>query len=238
MAQGLPSTIAVDPDDPTRSVRRGRSRTRGGGSGNRSPLVVNFVLAVLVAAVAAAGWFILEQQDQLASNSQILVDANRRIGVLEERLRVTDEELLESGEDIVKQLAFWEDEIRKLWDIANKRNKRWIEENQANVDKLGRSIAAAVAAQQDLKSTVARLDGTANEQREIADRVNTLDMALNRLVQQQRDQVDKANAATQIASSLQSRVRENEQAIAAIDTHRARINADLAELRRLLATPR
>ena len=155
---------------------------------------------------------------------------------MEDRLRLTDETLSESEADTNEQLTFWESEIRKLWDMGNKRNRGWIETNRANVQKLTANIASAEADLKTLKSTVARLDANAGRQQEIVDQVNAMDMRMQRLIQQQRDLVDKANAASQIASSLSAslepRVRENEEAIRAFDTHRAQINADIRDLRR------
>ena len=63
-------------------------------------------------------------------------------------------------------------------------------------------------------------------------------MQMQRLLRTQQDLVDKANQAVQgsasLKAALESRVRDNEEAIAAIDAHRTRINNDIAELRRAL----
>ena len=236
MAQGTPpGTIAADPDDARRAPRRSRTRARSGGT----PVLVNGVLAVLIVGLVAATWFILTQQEQLEANQQALTQAGSRLEVLEQRLRLTDETLSETDADTTERIGFWDSEIRKLWDIGNKRNRGWIETNRANVTKLTASVRSAQTELNTIKSTVARLDSSVKAHQEIADRVAALDMNMQRLVRDQRDLVDKVNAAAQMAASLkaafESRVRENEEAIAAIDAHRTRLNNDIAELRRRLS---
>lgn len=238
MAQETPTaTIAANPDDARRVPRRSRGRSTGGGA----PGVVYAVLSVLVIGLAAAGWVILTQQERLDANQRTISDSTTRIRALEERLRMTDETLSESDADTNEQIAFWDSEIRKLWDIGNKRNRRWIEDNRANVTKLTSALGKAQTELNGIKSTVGRLDTTVQRQQEIGDRVTALDMQMQRLLRQQRDLVDKANQAVQTSSSvkaaLESRVRSNEEAIAAIDAHRTRLNSDIAELRRALGAP-
>ena len=202
--------------------------------------MVYALLAVGAIALAAAGWFIFQQQQQLRQTSTTLSDANARIRQLEDRLRLTDETLSDSESQTGEQLDYWESEIRKLWDIGNKRNRGWIETNRANVGKLTNDLAAIDGDLKAIKGSVATIEAAIQQQQDVADRVTALDMRLQGLVRQQRDLVDKVNAASQIASSLkaglEARVRENEEAVKAFDAQRARINADINELRTLLRT--
>ena len=235
VAQETPTgTIAANPDDARRAPRRSRGRSRGSGG----PILVNGVLAVLIIGLAAAGWFILTQQERLDSNQRTLDEAATRLQALEDRLRLTDETLSESDADTTEQIAFWDSEIRKLWDVSNKRNRGWIETNRANIAKLTSSIGTAQTELNAIKGTVGRLDSTVQGQQEIGDRVTALDMQMQRLLRTQQDLVDKANQAVQASASLkaalESRVRDNEEAIAAIDAHRTRVNNDIVELRRAL----
>ena len=226
--------IAADPDQAQRAPRRTRGRGRGGAPGGGGPFVYA-IITVLGIGLLAAGWFTFAQQEQLTATEAMLASAEARILRLEDRLRLTDETLSEAGADTNKQLSFWESEIRKVWDIANKRNRGWIETNRENVKKLDTSLDGAEAQLRDLSSAVARLDTAVGNQQEVADRVMAAEANLQRLVRQQRDLVDKVNAASQIAASLkaslEARVRENEQAIQAFDAQRAQLNADIRALR-------
>ena len=235
MAQDTPDTIAANPEDANRVPRRTRgrqARSRGGSAA----VIVNTALVLLFVATAAAGWFIFVQQERLEQNQAELADAAGRIHALEERLRMTDEWLTESDADTDEQLNFWESEIRKLWDLSNKRNRGWIETNQANIRQLTASMGNAQRDVKSLQGGMATLDATVKKNQDLADRLTAMDMQMRRIVSQQRDLVDKANSASQAASSLKAtlerRVRENEEAIAAIDAHRTRLNTQIVELQR------
>ena len=222
-----PGAIAAPPREGGRASSRSRGRGRSGGSN----VAVSTVLAMLCVALAAAGWFIFNQQRELRENNRQLADYAGRIGALEERLRMTDESLSESDAATDDKLSFWETEIRKVWDLANKRNKRWIEENRAAIAQANKAATGVESSVNALKSTVARLDTSAKRQQEVADLVTALDMRLQRVQQAQRDLVDKVNAAAQTAS----RVRENEEDIAAINASRTTVSRRLTELKDALA---
>ena len=231
MSEEQPSSLAANPRDGKRSPRRSRGRQR---SNSVSPLV-NVLFAIPLVGLVAAGWFIFSQQEQLEGAQQTLRYAERRIGVLEDRLRLTDEQLTESGTQTNETLTFWESEIRKLWDMGNKRNRGWIETNRENLRKLTSTVAGAESSLKTLQGTVATLNASVGRQQEIADRVSAADMQVQRLVRQQRDLVDKVNAASQITAGLKAglekRVQENEEAIRAFDAQRSKLNADLIDLR-------
>ncbi len=231
--ESSPVIIAADPEDSSRATRRSRVRSRSGSTG--TTVAVNVMLVVLIAALAASAWFVLTQQQQLDRHQRTLVEAQSRIGAVEQRLRLTDETLSESDADTSEQLSLWESETRKLWDITNKRNKGWIEDNRAAIFEHATALASAQGDLKTLKSSVSRLDASLTQQQGIANRLTALDVQMQRLIQQQRDMVDKTNAASQIAASLkatlESRVRQNEQAITAIDAHRRQVNANIEALR-------
>lgn len=222
-----PGAIAAPPREGGRASARSRGRGRSGGSN----VAVSTVLAMLCVALAGAGWFIFNQQRELRENNLQLADYAKRIGALEERLRMTDESLSESDAATDDKLSFWETEIRKVWDLANKRNKRWIEENRANIERANKTAAGAASSINTLKNTVARLDTSAKRQQEVADLVAALDIRLQRVQKAQRDMVDKVNAAAQATS----RVRENEENIAAINASRTTVSRRLTELKSALA---
>ena len=124
--------------DQSLSTEPGGYRPSGGGrrpqrnrptEGGRS-VFLNAVMVVLVGGLVAAGWFIANQQQALIAEQARLTDANTRLQRLEQRLSATDTALSQGGEDTQEQLSLWESEIRKLWAVANERNKGWIKDNQ------------------------------------------------------------------------------------------------------------
>ena len=224
--------------DPGRAARRSRRSPSGGGAA-----VANGLVVVALIGLAAGGWFVFEQHERLLESRKELSSAQTRIAALEDRLRLTDETLTEAGADTNEQLTFWETEIRKVWDIANKRNRGWIEANRDNVGKLTANLGRVEGTLNELQGAATRLEAAIGQQQEVADRVTAVDMQLQRLAQQQRDLVDKVNAAAQIANSLKAglerRVAENEEAIAAFDAQRRELQAAMLDIRNRLpgATP-
>lgn len=222
-----PGAIAAPPRESGRAAPRSRGRAKPGGAN----VAVSTTLAMLCVALAAAGWFIFNQQRELRESDRQLADAITRIVALEDRLRMTDETLSESDAATDDKLSFWETEIRKVWDLANKRNRRWIEDNRANIQKANNAVANATSSIATLRNTVARLDSSAKQQQEVADLVTALDMRVQRLQQAQRELVDKANVAAQNASQ----VRANEEDIAAINASRTTVSRRLTELKNAIA---
>ena len=220
--------IAANPSEG-RPYQRG-SRRSGGGGGRGSSVLVSVALVAVLIAVIGGGYFIVTQHEELRSAKSTLEQASRRIGALEERLRLTDESLSASEEGTNEQISFWESEIRKLWDVSNKRNKGWIEDNQAALAGMEKSLAAALSDMDSVKSAVSRHDAAISRQQDIADRLTAIDLQMNRLVAGNRDLVDKTNIAAQLSARLEQRVAKNEEAVAATDRWRASTNTRILNL--------
>ena len=140
-------SISANPDDAG-GRRRSSPSTRRRGTGGESPRMIgtNLVMVVLVAGLMVAGWFIANQHQLLNDEQAALESASARIAVLEDRLRVTDEAMTETGQDTQEKLGFWESEVRKLWAITNERNRKWIKDNESGIgdfDQLALKITYA-----------------------------------------------------------------------------------------------
>jgi len=235
-----PSSLSTNPDEHRRSgkVSTGRRRTTGASSGAPRSLGVNLILALLVAGVVIAGWFILNQHQLLTAEKKALDAAETRIAHLEERLKMTDESLIDSGKDTEKQIGFWESEIRKLWAVTNDRNKKWIEDNKAGIAELKKTLASIEASNRDLGTAVGRHEAAFKQQQAIIDQLTSMEISIQQLANTQRDIVDKVNSASQSVASLNSglanRVRENEEAVTAIDAYRVQVNTRLSNIERRL----
>ena len=232
------TSISAGPDDVGGRRRGGGQRRRGGGSDAPRMIGVNLIMAVLVAGLMVAGWFIANQHQLLNEGQAALESASERIAVLEDRLRVTDEAMTETGQDTQEKLGFWESEVRKLWAVANERNRKWIKDNEAGIGRLQKSIGSLETGVRDLTSAVGRHDTAFAQQQAIIDQLASVDVQLQQMVNSQRDLMDKVNASRQEVASLQSglasRVGDNEQAVAAIDAYRLQLNNRLAALERRL----
>ena len=196
---------------------------------------MGIVLALMIAGFGIGGWFVFNQQQELLASERERAEAVGRLEHLEARLRATDETMTETGEYTDEQLNFWESEIRKVWDIANKRNKNWIQDNQAAVTKHQSALNSVESSLADLRSAVSRNDTKLKQQGEIIDRLADVQQQVRTLVRQQRDLVDKVNTSSQMVAtlraSLEPRIESLEEAIDAIDGSRAQSGAQYSRLR-------
>ena len=232
--------------DQSLSTEPGGYRPRGGGrrpqrsrptEGGRS-VFLNAVMVVLVGGLVAAGWFIANQQQALIAEQARLTDANTRLQRLEQRLSATDTALSQGGEDTQEQLSLWESEIRKLWAIANERNKGWIKDNQKAVKGLDKSVTGLQSTARDLKAASARHEEAFSQQTALIDQLTSIEIQLQQLVRAQQDLVDKVNTTSQsvakLRANLDTQVAENTEAIAAIDAYRIATNSRFRDLEQRL----
>lgn len=235
-------SISTAPDDARRRpTGGGRPRPGGNGRGGGRSIAINLVVAALVAGLGVAGWFIANQHQLLAEEQRKAAEADRRLRALEERLRMTDQVMSETEAETDEEINFWESEVRKLWAVANERNKKWIQDNQKLLQTQKAAIASLQSSDRTLKSAVDRHDKAFNQQQALIDQLASIELQLQQVLRGQRDLVDRVNAATQTAAASSSRVTENEQAIAAIDAYRVQVNTRLSniesQLRSLAARP-
>lgn len=217
------------PSGGRRPQRGGRGQSDGGRS-----LFGSAIMVILVAGLVASGWFIANQQQVLVAEKARLSDANVRLERLEQRLSATDTALSQGGEDTKEQISFWESEIRKLWNVANERNRGWIKDNQKAVTGLDKSVTALQSTARDLKAATARHEEAFDQQIALIDQLTSVEIQLQQLVRAQQDLVDKVNSTSQsvakLRAGLESQVGENTEAIAAIDAYRIATNSRFRDL--------
>ena len=224
-------TIAANPNDVS-GYRRAGAKSRGESAGG-SGLGKNAIVAVLIAGLAAAAWFIATQHQQLAKAEATLAQADHRLAVLEERSQVTDQVMTESGTEVQSKLGKWETEIRKLWDVE-KRDKQAIVESQGKLKTQDGAIEGIQTTVKELNSSSARHEQALAQQTAIAQQLATIDQQVRQLVNQQRQLTDQVNASRQSIAGLESgltrRVVSNEKAIETFDAYRLQVNSRLVEL--------
>lgn len=104
--------------------------------------VMSLVLALALAAVA--GWLFMQvqsQQQQLSNAEKLLRSQAQNIEVLNEKLSVTGENANLSVDALKAIVKEHDSEIRKLWDVANKRNRADISSNSKAIDGLKSGLA-------------------------------------------------------------------------------------------------
>jgi DNA repair exonuclease SbcCD ATPase subunit len=248
--QPVRPSLSTNPDEspvggrrPAAAGRKARGADRppeaestGGGRG-----LIYALIVVALAGSGAAGWFIVEQQAALAASAAELEAARGRILALEERLNMTAENLNKTGESTSEKIDFWESEIRKLWDVVNKRNLDMIKANAAAIERIDKAVGEASASVADVAATVGRHEAAFQRQEQIVDQVTALGAQLQQTQRAVRDAVDRANAAQQSVAGLNAglakRVTEAEQAVQAFDAYRLQTNARLADIERRIGAP-
>ena len=196
---------------------------------------MSLLLALMIGGFGIGGWFVFNQQQELLASERERAGTEERVQQLEARLRATDETMSEAGEDTNEQLTFWETEIRKVWDVANKRNKKWIQDNQAAITRHQSTLNSVEASLADLRSAVSRNDAKLQQQGEIVERLADVQEQVRTLVRQHRDLVDAVNTSRQVVAtlkaSLEPRIEKLEEAISAIDGSRQQTGVQWNRLR-------
>ena len=103
-------------------------------------------LLVLIGVFAIAYW----QYTEAKSLDKSMLDLDNRLMVLEDQLKLVDEINNDSLTGISANIQFLDKEIRKLWDLSNKRNKVNIAALQKNQDSLMVDLSIATKSVSDI----------------------------------------------------------------------------------------
>ena len=145
---------------------KGSGDSNGGG---RSGLTVLWLLVIAMAVASVAGWYSQNQRIQVLEGQLEEADYWARQSKLalarfEGDLSETGESLQERGASLAdqiesqkKQLDEADSEIRKLWVIANERNKKRLDDHQERVAAVEAGIAEHKKALADVGSTVEKV---------------------------------------------------------------------------------
>ena len=110
---------------------------------NSSGLFLGIVFVVLLIGILALSLWL----NELSRESQkINAGVESRLLILEEQLQLADSTSTEFLSDINTQLQFLDKEIRKLWDLSNKRNK-------VNIAKLSKDFKSQSSELKELALT-------------------------------------------------------------------------------------
>ncbi len=221
------------------------------------------VLLLVVAVAAVSFWQIFRQQAtinqlqaELSEASQYINQSKLITARLEGSLSETEANVAQSGSQLASRLNAIDSEIRKLWDVSNKRNIELIKESQSKIvaleaanTKLQARLQAAeqVAgeqkgradslqqAQENLKGAIAKVE---RETAALA-RVDAVEQveSLAKNNQSQLSAVIKrveAVASQGAGQQVDSRVKSLETAMESVDVNRQQLNRRVLDLERRL----
>ena len=107
-----------------------KQKTSGG-------LFVGFLYVLVFMSILALG---IWQNIESKSNKESLDSINERLIVIEEQINIADEINNDSLTDISASIQFLDKEVRKLWDLSNKRNKVNINKLTETTNKINGAI--------------------------------------------------------------------------------------------------
>lgn len=241
-SKARPSTQSSQAGTPTGSVSLRAEPPR-------KPVFLSFMVCVLFLACAALGWAYWQQQQKVDALQADLADAAGFIGQskllmarLEGELSQTGEELEQSGSAAQSRLKVLDSEVRKLWGVANDRNKKAIKNNKEQAASLKKTLASQNKQtsnkfadiekdQQSFEKLLAQQQGSIKDLRaQLA--LSASEMAITRETLSE----DLASLQTQLKpiKQLAAQTDKNQRAIASIDSARRQLNERLVSLERAL----
>jgi len=174
----------------------------GGGDGGRKSSGPLFLIALLAVAVAgAAGWYqqnqrIVQMESQVEEADYWARQSKLALARFEGELSETGEDLQEAGQSIEQQLSDQsqrldtaDSEIRKLWGVANDRNKSRLNDHETRLKALDETVKEAASKRQALTGTLSELEKT------LASELGTLESSLKQEIAAQGKRVDSQQAA-------------------------------------------
>lgn len=215
----------------------------------RKPVFLSFMVFVLLLACAALAWAYWQQQQKVADLQADLADATGFISQskllmarLEGELSQTGEELEQSGSAAQSRLKVLDSEVRKLWGVANDRNKKAIKDNKEQAASLKKTLASQskqagerfAALEKDQKSFEKLLG---QQQGAIKDLRAQLALSASEMaITRESLSEDLAGLQVQLKpiKQLAAQTDKNQRAIASIDSARRQLNERLVSLERAL----
>jgi len=192
------------------------SATKDGDSNinkSSSGLFLGVVFVLLLIGILALSLWISELS-RASSNVNSKVES--RLAILEEQLQLADSTSTEFLSDINSQLQFLDKEIRKLWDLSNKRNK-------VNIAKLMQDVTKHSTALKEIAVTQTNDQSNINV---IKNESQKLQALVEDLSQANKDNLTMQNKITELNKSILLL----EETVQAFDSYRRQNNEMLQEM--------
>ena len=180
---------------------------------NSSGLFLGVVFVLLLVGILALSLWVSELSK---ASGDINSKVETRLTVLEEQLKLADSTSTDFLSDINSQLQFLDKEIRKLWDLSNKRNKV----NIANLDN-------EVKKHTNVLKEIALIQ--TNDQKNInaiKEQSQKLKILLNQLNESNKENASMINKISELSNSILLM----EETIQAFDVYRRQNNELLQEM--------
>ena len=126
---------------------------------NRGGLLIGFIYVIaFMSILLLAIWQTFESESNKTTNALI----DERLSLIEEQINLADETNNDSITDISSSIQFLDKEVRKLWDLSNKRNK-------VNIQKLTKQNSEIVKLLLTLEKDIKKSKDNINQIKETVD---------------------------------------------------------------------
>ena len=174
----------------------------------------SLMLGIIFVALLGAVLFLLLRSEQTSTKiDSTSASLDDRLSKIEDQLLMLDEVNSDSLIEVGAELQFLDKEIRKLWDLSNKRNK-------VNIEKLTKS----------LNELIQKYNKT---DKEIDDAIASINTELNNLTQSIENQPDLSGTVSQSEAEIRSLKRQIlfiEESVQALEAYRTQNNQILLEI--------
>ena len=174
----------------------------------------SLMLGIIFVAILGAVLFLLLRSEQTSTKiDSTSASLDDRLSKIENQLLMLDEVNSDSLIEVGAELQFLDKEIRKLWDLSNKRNK-------VNIEKLTKS----------LNELIQKYNKT---DKEIDDAIASINTELNNLTQSIENQPDLSGTVSQSETEIRSLKRQIlfiEESVQALEAYRTQNNQILLEI--------
>ena len=174
----------------------------------------SLLLGIIFVAILGAVLFLLLRSEQTSTKiDSTSASLDDRLSKIENQLLMLDEVNSDSLIEVGAELQFLDKEIRKLWDLSNKRNK-------VNIEKLTKS----------LNELIQKYNKT---DKEIDDAIAIINTELNNITQLIENQPDLSGTVSQSEIEIRSLKRQIlfiEESVQALEAYRAQNNQILLEI--------
>ena len=174
----------------------------------------SLMLGIIFVAILGAVLFLLLRSEQTSTKiDSTSASLDDRLSKIENQLLMLDEVNSDSLIEVGAELQFLDKEIRKLWDLSNKRNK-------VNIEKLTKS----------LNELIQKYNKT---DKEIDDAIAIINTELNNITQLIESQPDLSGTVSQSEIEIRSLKRQIlfiEESVQALEAYRTQNNQILLEI--------
>jgi hypothetical protein len=180
---------------------------------NSGGLFVGFLYVLVFMSILALG---IWQNFETNAKKKSLESIYQRLGVIEEQINIADEVNNDSLTDISASIQFLDKEVRKLWDLSNKRNK-------VNITKL---IDTTNSINNSIKTIELSL-------KEASDRIKSNKLIIS---QTSQDLINLSENNSQIKNldtairSLETQMILMDDSVRALNNYRTQLNQTISEI--------